>query len=72
MKTIFTFVNPRHPWVVPHLRRSVSILINSQDLPLQRAKRASGRVGLTCGRASGAWIIGTHCAVVVVALLLVF
>jgi hypothetical protein len=29
----------------------------SQRLPLQRAKRASGRTGLTCRRASGAWIV---------------
>lgn len=30
--------------------------ILSQRLPLQRAERASGRAGLTCGRAYGAWI----------------
>jgi hypothetical protein len=30
----------------------------TQHLPLQRAKRASGCAGLTCGRAYGAWSIG--------------
>jgi hypothetical protein len=29
----------------------------SQRLPLQRARRASGRAGLTCGRDYGAWIL---------------
>jgi hypothetical protein len=32
----------------------------SQHLPLQRARRASGRTRLTCRRASGAWIMGAN------------
>ena len=55
------FSKGRFAGCVPALgREEEDSFLLSQRLPLQRAKRASGRAGLTCGRAYGVWIIGAH------------